>query len=81
VTRVSDGYPALKCAGLVDGFSGAPWLVGSTVTGLVGGLNGGGCDEKASSTSPFGEAGHRLRDRAQTGGPGDDPPTAFDDDC
>ena len=81
VTHAKDGYPALPCAGLVDGFSGAPWLVGSTVTGLVGGLDGGGCDEKISYTAPFDDTVHRLRDRAQAGGPGDDPPTDFDDEC
>ncbi|WP_423797411.1 trypsin-like serine peptidase [Mycolicibacterium moriokaense] len=76
------GFPALDCAGLVDGLSGAPWIDGSTVTGLIGGLNGGGCeDESISYSPPFDDAITRLLARAEAGGPADDPPTVFDDEC
>ena len=34
----TQGFPALDCAELVDGLSGAPWIDGSTVTGVIGGL-------------------------------------------
>ena len=38
-TGITDsGFPSLACAGLVDGTSGAPWISGSTVTGVIGGL-------------------------------------------
>lgn len=75
------GYPSLPCLGLADGLSGAPWLDGKTVTGIVGGLNGGGCDEKISYSPPFDDAVARLLTRAEAGGPADDPPAVFDDGC
>jgi hypothetical protein len=76
------GFPALDCAELVDGVSGAPWIDGSTVTGLVGGLNGGGCeDESISYSPPFDDAITRLLARAEAGGPADQAPTVFDDEC
>ena len=81
-TGLSDGgYPELPCAGLADGTSGAPWISGSTVTGVIGGLHGGGCAENLSYTSPFDEHIAQLLARAQAGGPGDVPPTSFDDQC
>ena len=33
----------------------APWISGSTVTGVIGGLHGGGCAENLSYSSPFDE--------------------------
>lgn len=75
------GFPSLPCVGLVDGLSGAPWMDGSTITGLIGGLHGGGCDETVSYSPPFDGAVMRLLARAEAGGPADDAPTAFDDDC
>ncbi|MFZ1160695.1 trypsin-like serine peptidase [Mycobacterium sp.] len=81
-TDVSDGgYPVLACAGLVDGTSGAPWISGSTVTGVIGGLHGGGCAENLSYSSPFDDHISQLFARAQAGGPGDAPPSSFDDEC
>jgi hypothetical protein len=81
-TGLSDGgYPDLSCAGLVDGTSGAPWISGSTVTGVIGGLQGGGCAENLSYSSPFDQHIAQLFARAQAGGPGDTPPSSFDDQC
>ena len=61
---------------------GAPWIDGSTVTGVIGGLDGGGCeDESVSYSPPFDDAIKRLLARAEAGGPADDAPTVFDDDC
>jgi hypothetical protein len=77
----TQGFPSLPCLGLADGLSGAPWVAGSTITGLVGGLHGGGCDESLSYSPPFDVAVVRLQDRAEAGGPGDEAPTVFDDDC
>ncbi|MCT7659528.1 serine protease [Mycobacterium deserti] len=75
------GFPALPCDGLTDGLSGSPWLAGTAITGLVGGLDGGGCDESVSYTPIFDDAISALLARAEEGGSGDDAPTAFGDDC
>ncbi|AGB22917.1 Trypsin [Mycobacterium sp. JS623] len=76
------GFPAFDCAQLIDGLSGAPWIEGSTVAGVIGGLNGGGCaDESISYSPPFDDAIKRLLARAEAGGPGDVAPTVLDDDC
>jgi hypothetical protein len=75
------GYPSLPCAGLGDGTSGAPWVSGSTVTGVTGGLEAGGCAEDVSYSAPFDEHTARLLARAEAGGPGDPPPAAFDSGC
>ena len=81
-TGLSDsGYPELPCAGLVDGTSGAPWISGSTVTGVIGGLHGGGCAESLSYSSPFDQHVGELLARAEAGGPGDTPSSAYDDEC
>jgi Trypsin-like peptidase domain len=81
-TGITDGgYPELPCAGLADGTSGAPWISGSTVTGVIGGLHGGGCAENLSYSSPFDQHITDLLARAEAGGPGDVPPTVFDDQC
>lgn len=75
------GYPTLPCAGLVDGTSGAPWISGSTVTGVIGGLDGGGCEENVSYSAPFDEHTAALLARAEAGGPGDVAPQALNDAC
>jgi hypothetical protein len=77
-----DSFPAVDCAELVDGLSGAPWIDGSNVAGVIGGLDGGGCaDESISYSPPFDDAIKALFARAETGGPGDAAPTTFEDDC
>jgi hypothetical protein len=81
-TGLSDGgYPELPCAGLVDGTSGAPFISGSTVTGVIGGLHGGGCAENLSYSSPFDQHVTQLLVRAEAGGAGDAPPSTYDDEC
>ncbi|CAN5848461.1 trypsin-like peptidase domain-containing protein [soil metagenome] len=80
-TTAAGGYPSLACGGLVDGTSGAPWMSGSTVTGVVGGLDGGGCEESVSYSSPFDDSTARLLARAEAGGPGDASPNSFDSAC
>ena len=69
------GFPSLPCAGLVDGTSGAPWLADPVIAGLIGGLEGGGCEENVSYSPPFDDEVKRLQARAEAGGPGDDAPT------
>lgn len=75
------GFPAVACAGLVAGLSGAPWVTGSSVTGVVGGLDGGGCDEDLSYSPPFDGRIGRLLARAEAGGADDAAPVDFDDGC
>ncbi|MGV0815607.1 trypsin-like peptidase domain-containing protein [Mycolicibacterium boenickei] len=75
------GFPSLACAGLTDGFSGAPWVSGSTVTGLVGGLDGGGCHDDVSYSPPFDDRIAGLLARAESGDPGDVAPAALESDC
>ncbi len=81
-TSVTDeGFPSLPCKGLVDGTSGAPWVSGATVVGVVGGFEGGGCTENISYSAPFDERTAQLLARAQAGGPGDSPPADYYDTC
>ena len=76
-----DGYPSVQCAGLTSGTSGAPWISGSAVVGLIGGLHGGGCDDKVSYSPPFDSGVMTLLARAEAGGPGDTQPQTYADDC
>lgn len=80
-TVVAKGFPSLKCAGLADGTSGAPWRRDTTVVGLIGGLDGGGCDENVSYSPPFDARLADLLHRAEAGGPGDTAPEVFENDC
>ena len=79
--QATQSFPSLPCGGVVDGLSGAPWVTGSTVTGLVGGLDGGGCHDESSYSPPFDDAITGLLTRAEAGGPADAAPTVFDDGC
>jgi hypothetical protein len=81
-TAVSEtGYPSVACEGLVGGTSGAPWVSGTTITGLIGGLEGGGCAENLSYSAPFDEHVAQLLARAEAGGPGDTVPNDVDKSC
>lgn len=75
------GFPALPCAGLSDGTSGSPWVAGSAISGLTGGLDGGGCDGNVSYSAPFGDALTHLLERAESGGAGDAAPASIGDGC
>ncbi|OIN80580.1 serine protease [Mycobacterium malmoense] len=81
-TSVNDsGFPSLACEGLVGGTSGAPWVSGTTLTGLIGGFERGGCAENVSYSAPFDEHIAQLLERADAGGPGDPVPNDLDDSC
>jgi hypothetical protein len=75
------GFPSLACQGMVDGTSGAPWVSGTAVVGLIGGLEGGGCAEDVSYSAPFDEHTAQLLARAEAGGPGDRAPSDYEDPC
>ncbi|BBX66405.1 hypothetical protein MSAS_55790 [Mycobacterium saskatchewanense] len=81
-TSINDsGFPALACEGLVDGTSGAPWVSGTTLTGLIGGFERGGCAPSVSYSAPFDEHVAQLLARADAGGPGDTVPNDVPDTC
>lgn len=81
-TAVTDGgFPSLICDGLVGGTSGAPWVTGTTVMGVIGGLERGGCAENVSYSAPFDGHITELLARAEAGGPGDPVPVDLDDPC
>ncbi len=75
------GFPSLHCGELVAGTSGSGWVNGSTVIGLIGGLDGGGCMEHVSYSPPFDGKVTELLARAEQGGVADVPPRDFDDNC
>jgi hypothetical protein len=81
-TSVTDtGFPSLACEGMVDGTSGAPWVSGTTLIGVIGGLERGGCAPNISYSAPFDAQTAELLTRAQTGGPGDPIPNDLQDAC
>ena len=74
-------FPSLRCGGLVAGTTGAPWITGSMVSGVIGGLDGGGCDERSRIRRRSTVRWPHLLARAEAGGPGDAAPAVFDDGC
>ena len=81
-TGIADGgYPSLPCEGMANGTSGAPWISGSRVVGLIGGLHGGGCAENLSYSPPFDQHISDLLARAEADGPADAPPAGYNDEC
>lgn len=82
------GTPTFGCAGYVDGSSGSPWLVtgadGVTqVTGVIGGLNQGGCTSQTSYSPIFGTTVRNLLARAEHAGTNGDttPPAGAASGC
>ena len=49
--------------------------------GVIGGRDGGGCQDNISYSPPFDAATAALLARAEAGGPGDTAPEAFDSEC
>jgi len=77
----SSGFQSLQCGGLVDGTSGAPWIRGREIIGVIGGRDGGGCKDSVSYSALFDAATAALLARAEGGGPGDAAPNTFDSHC
>jgi len=75
------GFPSLHCGELVAGTSGSGWVNGSSVIGLIGGLDEGGCMEHVSYPPSFDGKVTELLARAEQGGVADVPPRDFDDNC
>jgi V8-like Glu-specific endopeptidase len=74
-------YTTFDCGGYVGGTSGAPFIQGSNVLGVIGGLHQGGCLPSTSYSSPFGSATVALLNRAGSGAAGDTLPAAGSDGC
>lgn len=75
------GFPTLECGGLVDGTSGAPLIAGTTAIGVIGGLDGGGCQDDVSYAARFDDQTAALFVRAEAGGAGDAPPSTISSTC
>lgn len=79
---IAGGTPTFGCDGYIGGSSGSPWLVtdatGRTVvTGVIGGLNQGGCSSQTSYSPIFGTTVRALLARAeQPGSTGDTTPAS-----
>ena len=74
-------YTTFDCGGYVAGSSGAPFIQGSNVLGVIGGLHQGGCLPSTSYSSPFGSATIALLHRAASAAAGDSLPAAGSDGC
>ncbi len=74
-------YTAFDCGGYVGGTSGAPFIQGSSVLGVIGGLHQGGCLPSTSYSAPFDATTIALLNRAASGAAGDDLPAPGADGC
>jgi V8-like Glu-specific endopeptidase len=74
-------YLAFDCGGYADGVSGAPWIRGSSIVGVIGGLHQGGCSPDTSYSAPFTAATMATYQRAVSKAPGDVLPGPVSDGC
>ena len=74
-------YTAFNCDGYVAGTSGAPFIQGSSVLGVIGGLHQGGCFSYTSYSAPFDATTIATFNRAVSGAAGDNLPAAGSDGC
>jgi V8-like Glu-specific endopeptidase len=80
-TYRSGTYLGFDCDGYANGVSGAPWLRGSTVVGVIGGLHQGGCSDNTSYSAPFDNATIATYQRAVSKASGDVLPGPVSDGC
>jgi V8-like Glu-specific endopeptidase len=74
-------YTAFDCGGYVGGTSGAPFIQGANVLGVIGGLHQGGCLPSTSYSAPFTTSTIALLNRAASGAAGDSLPAPGSDGC
>jgi hypothetical protein len=74
-------YSSFNCQGYAAGTSGAPFLQGPNLLGVLGGLHQGGCFSFTSYAAPFDARTEVTLDRAMYGGRGDVLPLAGPDGC
>jgi V8-like Glu-specific endopeptidase len=80
-TYRTGAYLAFDCGGYADGVSGAPWIRGSTVVGVIGGLHQGGCSWSTSRSAPFDATTIATYQRAVSKAQGDVLPGPVSDGC
>ena len=81
-TTLTSGYPTVACNGFRDGTSGGPWVTASsTLVGVIGGLNEGGCTPLINYSAPFDASTLTLLERAEAAGPADSPLPPLSDGC
>jgi V8-like Glu-specific endopeptidase len=80
-TYRSGAYTAFNCGGYPDGVSGAPFIQGSTVLGVIGGLHQGGCSPSISYSSPFDASTIATFNRAVARGVANVLPSPGSDGC
>lgn len=75
---LTQGYPTFDCPGYIAGTSGGPWIAGydaahraGTITGVIGGLDQGGCTADTSYSPSFTTTASQVLVRAVAGGPAD----------
>ncbi len=74
-------YSTFDCGGYGNGVSGAPWIQGSTVLGVIGGLHQGGCLPMTSYSAPFDVATLATYQRAVSHAAADVVPVPGSDGC
>ena len=74
-------YSTFDCGGYDNGVSGAPWIQGATVLGVIGGLHQGGCTPTTSYSSPFDATTLATFRRAVAKSPADVVPVPGSDGC
>ncbi len=78
-------WPEFDCGGYRGGSSGSAFTTTGprtqVVTGVIGGLNAGGCTDAVSYSAPFDATTLALKARANSGGPADVVPRPGPDGC
>jgi V8-like Glu-specific endopeptidase len=80
-TYRTGGFLAFDCGGYSNGVSGAPWIRGSTIVGVIGGLHQGGCTEATSYAAQFDSVTFLTYQRAVDEAAADILPGAVSDGC
>jgi hypothetical protein len=78
-------FPSFDCHGYVGGTSGGPWLAGTgpstSIVGVIGGMNQGGCVDYTSYTSLLSQVARQVYTQAAHHTTADVAPTPAGDGC
>jgi hypothetical protein len=79
------GFPSFDCRGYVGGTSGGPWLVqtsrSTSIVGVIGGLNQGGCVDSTSYSSMLTQTARAVYAQASDHAVPDTAPEPDSDGC